>query len=275
LYGTGRIVSVDHSFYALDGFTIDGQEKLAGVPFPIDLAAVDAFKDSVQSQVSDGRLIYVGAADSAHDLTGITINNMFLNGAGGECLRLRNNAHHNAVTGSVIQYCGMYGKGGSGRATYHNGEGVYIGTSPKSTDQPMHDNDGSSYNVVARNVIRTFGSECFNVKENAHDNVFADNTCAANAEPTEFNGSNVEVRGYLNTVRNNVISESSGYSVKIASDGQRYDNGRNTVQNNRLTGSLVALKLDATSAQGPICGNVVETNSAVQGTTSRDITTPC
>jgi hypothetical protein len=113
------------------------------------------------------------------------------------------------------------------------------------------------------------------VKENAHDNVFADNTCAANAEPTEFNGSNVEVRGYLNTVRNNVISESSGYSVKIASDGQRYDNGRNTVQNNRLTGSLVALKLDATSAQGPICGNVVETNSAVQGTTSRDITTPC
>jgi hypothetical protein len=139
LYGTGRIVSVDHSFYALDGFTIDGQEKLAGVPFPIDLAAVDAFKDSVQSQVSDGRLIYVGAADSAHDLTGITINNMFLNGAGGECLRLRNNAHHNAVTGSVIQYCGMYGKGGSGRATYHNGEGVYIGTSPKSTDQPMHD----------------------------------------------------------------------------------------------------------------------------------------
>ena len=36
---------------------------------------------------------------------------MFLNGAGGECVRLRNNAHDNAITDSVIQYCGMLGKG--------------------------------------------------------------------------------------------------------------------------------------------------------------------
>ena len=108
---------------------------------------------------------------------------MFLNGAGGECVRLRNNAHDNVITDSVIQYCGMYGKGdGDDRAEYHNGEGVYIGTSPKSDDQPMHDNDTSSHNVVTRNIIRTFGSECFNIKENAHDNVFEDNVCSGNAE---------------------------------------------------------------------------------------------
>ena len=105
---------------------------------------------------------------------------MFLNGAGGECVRLRNNAHDNTITDSVIQYCGMFGKGdGEERAAYHNGEGVYIGTSPESDDQPMSANDTSSHNVVARNIIRTFGSECFNVKENAHDNVFEDNDCAA------------------------------------------------------------------------------------------------
>jgi Right handed beta helix region/Protein of unknown function (DUF1565) len=276
LHGTGRVVSINHSYYVLDGFTVDGQAKLANVAFPTDLAAIDAFKDSVQPQVSDSRLIYVGADDSSHDLTGITIDDMFLSGAGGECVRMRNNAHDNAVISSVIQYCGMHGKGGgSKRATYHNGEGVYIGTSPKSTDQPMHDNDGSSFNVVARNVIKTFGSECFNVKENAHNNVFADNTCAANAEPAEFNGSNVELRGYLNTVRNNVISDSSGYSVKIASDGQRYNNRGNTVQNNRLTGSLVALKLDAAATQGLICGNIVETKTAVQAEAPPDITAPC
>jgi hypothetical protein len=276
LYGTGRIVSVDHSYYVLDGFTIDGQEKLADVVFPTDAAVIDSFKDSVQPQVSDGRLIYIGADDGSRELTGITIDDMFLNGAGGECVRMRNNAHHNAVTNSVIQYCGLHGKGGGGkRATYHNGEGVYIGTSPKSTDQPMHDNDGSSFNVVAGNVIRTFGSECFNVKENAHDNVFADNTCAANTEPVEFNGSNVELRGYLNTVRNNVISDSRGYSVKIASDGERYDNGGNSVENNRLTGSLVGLKLDAVAPQGRICGNTVETTTVVEAEAPRDITAPC
>jgi hypothetical protein len=229
----------------------------------------------VQPQVSDGRLIYVGAADGSRDLTGITINNMFLSSAGGECVRLRNNANHNAVTGSVIQYCGMHGKGGSNRATYHNGEGVYIGTSPKSTDQPMHGNDGSAFNLVAGNIIRTFGSECFNVKENAHDNLFADNTCAANAEPAQSGGSNVELRGPLNTVRNNLISDSTGYSVKIAGDGQDYDISANTVQHNRLSGSLVALRLDTTAPQGPICGNVVETRTTVQGDGRLDITAPC
>src|SRR6185436_13172569 len=32
VYGTGRIVSIDHSWITLDGFTIDGQERLATTP---------------------------------------------------------------------------------------------------------------------------------------------------------------------------------------------------------------------------------------------------
>ena len=211
VYGTGRVVSVNHSYYTFDGFTIDGQEKLAGTAYPTDLAAVTAFKNRVQPQVADGRLIYIGAADDTRDLTGITIHNMFLNGAGGECVRLRNNAHDNAITDSVIQYCGMFGKGDDDeRAKYHNGEGVYIGTSPNSDSQPMHANDGSSRNLVARNTIRTFGSECFNVKENAHDNVLEDNVCSDNTESAEFDGSNIELRGHSNVVRNNEISDSAG-----------------------------------------------------------------
>jgi hypothetical protein len=80
LYGTGRVVRIDHSHYVLDGFTIDGQEKLANVPFPIDLAAIEAFKNSVQPQVSAGRLVYVRADDNSHDVTGVRINDMFLSG---------------------------------------------------------------------------------------------------------------------------------------------------------------------------------------------------
>ena len=45
------MISVDHSHYMFDGFTIDGQEELADTPFPTDLATIDAFKDSVQSKV--------------------------------------------------------------------------------------------------------------------------------------------------------------------------------------------------------------------------------
>jgi hypothetical protein len=240
---------------------------------------MNGFKDRVQNDVADGRLVYVGADDHARDLTGITLTNMFLSGAGGECVRLRNNAHDNTITDSVIQYCGLHGKGdGEKRAVYHNGEGVYIGTSPNSGDQPMHDDDGSSHNVVTRNVIRTFGSECFNVKENAHDNVFDDNVCVGNTESLDHDGSNVELRGFANVVRNNQISESAGVSVKISADGRKYDKGGNIVENNRISGSAAALMLDSEAAQGPMCGNVVSTASVVDSdddTAPADITSPC
>ena len=64
LYGTDRVLSVNNSHYTFDGFTIDGQEELASVPFPTELGAIDRFKNGVQPQVADGRLIYVGAAST-------------------------------------------------------------------------------------------------------------------------------------------------------------------------------------------------------------------
>jgi Right handed beta helix region len=279
VYGTGRVVSVNHSYYTFDGFTIDGQEKLAGTAYPTDLAAVTAFKNRVQPQVADGRLIYIGAADDTRDLTGITIHNMFLNGAGGECVRLRNNAHDNAITDSVIQYCGMFGKGDDDeRAKYHNGEGVYIGTSPNSDSQPMHADDGSSRNLVARNTIRTFGSECFNVKENAHDNVLEDNVCSDNTESAEFDGSNIELRGHSNVVRNNEISDSAGVNIKIRSDSKKFDRGGNVVENNRISGGAAVFMLDSAVPQGRMCGNRVTTKTLTlddDGGPVGDITAPC
>jgi Right handed beta helix region len=279
VYGTGRVVSVNHSYYTFDGFTIDGQEKLAATAYPTDLAAVTAFKNRVQPQVADGRLIYIGAADDTRDLTGITIHNMFLNGAGGECVRLRNNAHDNAITDSVIQYCGMFGKGDDDeRAKYHNGEGVYIGTSPNSDSQPMHANDGSARNLVARNTIRTFGSECFNVKENAHDNVLEDNVCSDNTESAEFDGSNIELRGHSNVVRNNEISDSAGVNIKIRSDSKKFDRGGNVVENNRISGGAAVFMLDSAVPQGRMCGNRVTTKTLTlddDGEPVGDITAPC
>ena len=277
LFGTGRVFSINNSYYTLDGFTIDGQEKLAKTPFPLDLSKVNAFKDKVQPSVADGRLIYIGAAEKVRDTTGVTISNMFLSGAGGECVRLRNNAHGNTVTTSVIQYCGMFGKAGNtDRAAYHNGEGVYIGTSPKSKNQPMSTNDASSNNIVTKNIIRTFGSECFDVKENAHDNVFEQNLCSANAESTEYKGSNVELRGYLNTVRGNRFSDSAGYNVKIESDNGKYDNGGNSLENNLLSGSPTdGIRLESTARQGPICGNVMQSPNPDDGELPGDPSAAC
>jgi hypothetical protein len=276
VYGTGRILSVNHSYYRFEGFTIDGQEQLANTPFPTDLGAIDAWKDSVQPQVQDSRLIYIGADENSRDLTGITVTNMFLSGGGGECVRIRNNAHDNAVTDSVIQYCGMFGKeDDDDRAAYHNGEGVYVGTSPNSGDQPLAEGDGSANNLVARNVIRTYGSECFNVKENAHDNVFENNTCSDNAETLENSGSNIELRGYNNIIRNNTISDSAGFGLKIASE-DKFDKGGNVFENNRMAGAVIALELDTDLPQGKMCGNTVAAQALVaEDEPLTDLSKPC
>jgi hypothetical protein len=283
LYGTGRIVNIDHSYYVLEGFTIDGQERLDGAQLPTDLGAIDAFKDGVQPQIEDSKLIYIGSADTATDVTGITIRDMFLTEAGTECVRLRNNANGNTIADSVIQYCGLRaGRTGGDddddeRFAYHNGEGVYIGTSPKSDNQPMADNDTSSNNVITGNVIRTFGSECLDVKENAHDNVFENNECSANTEPRRFNGSNVELRGHGNVVRGNTITDSAGWNIKIQSDDEDdYDNGGNVVENNTLAGAAAeAVRIGSDARQGAMCGNRVTASAPVDGPSPGDITAPC
>jgi hypothetical protein len=281
LYGTGRIVNIDHNHYTLEGFTIDGQERLDGTQLPADLASIGPFKDGVQSQLEDSKLVYIGSSDTTRDVTGTTIRNMFLTEAGTECVRLRNNANGNTIVDSVIQYCGLVGstddEDDDDRFPYHNGEGVYIGTSPESDSQPMHENDTSSNNVVAGNIIRTFGSECLDVKENAHDNVFEDNQCSANTEPREWGGSNVELRGHDNVVRGNVIADSAGWNVKIQSDDEDdYDNGGNSLENNTLSGSAAEpVRIGTDAPQGAFCGNSVTAAEPVDGTSPGDITAPC
>jgi hypothetical protein len=281
LYGTGRIVNIDHNHYTLEGFTIDGQERLDGAQLPTDLASIGPFKDGVQGQLEDSKLIYIGSSDTTRDVTGTTVRNMFLTEAGTECVRLRNNANGNAIVDSVIQYCGLLGStdedDDDDRFPYHNGEGVYIGTSPNSDSQPMHENDTSSNNRVSGNVIRTFGAECLDVKENAHANVFEGNECSANTEPREFNGSNVELRGHDNVVRGNVIADSAGWNVKIQSDDEDdYENGGNAVEDNTLSGSAAeAVRIGTDAPQGAFCGNQVTAVQPVDGTSPGDITAPC
>jgi hypothetical protein len=260
LYGKGRIISVDHSYYVFDGFTIDGVEKLKGRQLPDDLSAITEFKRSVAKEVEDSKLIYVGASDQSRDITGVEIRNMFLNGGGGECIRLRNNSYDNVIADSVIQYCGMFGKHSKDvdRFEFHNGEGVYIGTSPKSDKQPMHENDPSSGNRITGNIIRTYGSECFNVKENAHDNVFENNECFGNAEPAEYDGSNIELRGHNNIIRNNTISGSEGVAIKLQSDKSEYDKGGNVIEGNKISDVAGAFQIETEAEQGRMCGNDVQ-----------------
>jgi methionine-rich copper-binding protein CopC len=262
LYGLGgRVFSIDHSYYTLTGFTIDGQQNIARSEYPnvTSLSQIEAFKNSVQAKAVNSKLVYVGASTTSADIVGTTISNMFLNGSGGECVRFRNRAANSLIVDSVIQWCGMRASGSGDQYTYHNAEGVYIGTSPKSTDQPFAANDTSNNIVVRNSTINTYGSECLEVKENANRNRLENSDCGWNDEPSTFQGSNVELRGDHNTVLGSRLSQSRSWNLKLASDSTTYDKGGNTAQGTTFSGAATYPIVDKQTGSGPFCGNTIPT----------------
>jgi hypothetical protein len=258
LYGLGgRVFSIDHSYYTLTGFTIDGQQNIARSEYPnvTSLSQIAAFKNSVQAKAVNSKLVYVGASTTSADIVGTTISNMFLNGSGGECVRFRNRAANSLIVDSVIQWCGMRASGSGDQYTYHNAEGVYIGTSPKSTDQPFAANDTSNNIVVRNSTINTYGSECFEVKENANRNRLENSDCGWNDEPLANQGSNVELRGDHNTVLGSRLSQSRSWNLKLASDSTTYDKGGNTAQGTTFSSAATYPIVNKQTGSGPFCGN--------------------
>jgi hypothetical protein len=277
LYGAGRVFTINNSYIRLKGFTINGEQSLLPVAHPTVLADVTAFKNSIQAQVVDSSLVFIGAAATARFLTGNVLDDMFLTDAGGTCVRLRNGAHGNTIVNSTIQWCGMYGKYvGSAVYAYHNGEGVYLGTSPKSVGDPMYASDTTSYNTIEHNVINTFGTECLDVKENARSNAFLNNTCSGNTESPADYGSDVELRGYNNSVVGNTIRDSLGDGLKLSADGPTNPQGGNLVQGNVFSGvSGSPIRNDQIKAQGLFCGNSFGVVDYLHGKTVGAATLAC
>jgi hypothetical protein len=262
LFGTTRVMAIKNSYYTLRGFAIDGQEQVENryplAAWPTQMSRIGEFKASVAPLVSNDRLIYIDSGSGRAGVTGTIVDHMTLAGAGGECIRIRDNAADNIVENSTIRYCGMYPQVTADAFTYHNGEGVYIGTSPKSTALPGYSDDQSNGNIITGDVITTYGSECFDVKENSYRNVLSSSLCADNTEPGQDQGSNVELRGYANTVDNDQLSASAGYGLKIAADTAATDLGRNNVMTGIFSGQAAGALYDASSAPaGRSCGNVV------------------
>ncbi|MBL8158848.1 DUF1565 domain-containing protein [Candidatus Saccharibacteria bacterium] len=273
-------IDINHSYYTLKGFTVEGQKNIAHTEYPATPAEARSFKDEVQGRAVNSKAVYIGASSDSRDITGVRIDDMYIHGSGGECVRLRNNAFNNTISNSTIEWCGMYGGGNDvDQYKYHNAEGVYVGTSRKSTSQPMYENDSSSGNVISNTTIRTFGSECFNVKENAHSNVMTGSVCMYNDEPSaSFAGSNIEFRGHNNRVENTIIEGSRGYNVKLRSDTADDDLGGNSVKNSSFkdwTGSAINSTQNS-ATMGEFCGNTFSgTAPILTGNSVGDPTAAC
>jgi hypothetical protein len=219
-----------------------------------------AFKDANQASIVDSRPIYVSSPVAAGAITNVAISNMTISGSGGECVRMRNTSY-SSITNSTISFCGLTAKQTDGAYLYHNGEGIYIGTSPKA-GTPV---DDSSFNTMTGNKINTFGSECLDVKENAHDNTFSNNDCGFNIEPAAYYGSNIELRGHHNTIDNNRILHSVAVGVKLKSDSVALGQGYNSVTNNYYGDQRSYSVRNEQVNLGSVCGNQVPTGATWMG----------
>ncbi len=266
----GIALVINSNYWDVSGFTINGQpgypDNQHTYTTSTSRAAVDSFKTAHQSNFNSTKLLYVGQAHSGtHD---IHISDMWFSDSGGECVRFRENAHAILLEDSQIQYCGLFKKKINGY-NYHNGEGVYVGTSPKSTGEQGFANDTTNNVTVQNNTIWTWGTECGEFKENEHDNLFTGNKCAHSEEPVTSSGSILETRGGNNMISNNTFENANDWGARVAADNGDTAGG-NKFENNSWDGYTDAGAKDyisegANVAGAVYCGNMATNPSSTFG----------
>lgn len=253
LHGVGKTsiaFLVNHSYYTLVGFTIDG---LHGDP-----TKVKGYTD---------KLLYVQGHQPRKGVTGLHVLHMTFKNAGGECVRLRYFAQHNEIAYSTILNCGRMdfqfaseGKNSEGKNSEgKNGEGIYVGTSSTQWHDgknPTADPDETTDNWIHHNVINTQGSECVDIKEGAHNNLVEYNNCTGQRDP---NGGGLDARGDNNIFRFNLVYDNLGVGIRLGGhkvDGVEYGKN-NEVYNNALAHNQGGGVNIVVGPQVSICGNAL------------------
>jgi len=236
IYGDGnRIIEIYHDFITLKGFQVNGQWGVGN--------SKEHYRD---------KLIYVIGKDPKKGVQGLKIDNLLVQNAGGECIRLRYFAKNNEISNSIIRNCGIYdfrfGAGGK------NGEGIYIGTAPEQladgrnlTDDP----DVSANNHIHHNLIETYGNECVDIKESSINNIVEHNTCRAQKDP-ESGG--FDSRGNNNIFRYNIVENTVGSAIRLGGDTSK-DGINNHVYGNVFRDNDAGPLNVQRMPQGRICGN--------------------
>ena len=232
--GSTRVIQVSHSFIELRGFTIDGKH------------AAREEKKSYRD-----KLLYVMSETAGQGVQGVRVIGMNLRNGGGECLRLRYQARNNEVAHSNFENCGVhdfrFNDGGK------NGEGVYIGTSPKQLGKwgaPDRSVDQSSGNWIHHNSFNTRGNECVDIKEGSSGNVVEKNRCTGQRDK---NSAGLDSRGSGNVFRYNRVSDSKGAGVRLGGHGN--EGVANQVYGNTFVRNEVGGVKVMRGPQAHICGN--------------------
>ena len=250
----GRIIEVQSSNVELNGFTVDGF-------WNVSQNAKSSYRD---------KLVYIQSPVAGQGLSNITITNMSLMNAGGECVRIKYLAHDILIKGNVITNCGIYDfvykDGGK------NGEGIYIGTAPEQLSKnPSKVNDATYRIRVSRNKITTNGNECVDIKEGSYGIIVDYNLCSGQLDPES---AGMDSRGNRNIFRYNTVFNNTGAAFRLGGDTLA-DGIQNSVYGNHIYGNNFGILKAMRQPQGAICNNWGTDNGIKQGTYKFNAQKPC
>lgn len=238
--GGARIIEINHDYITLEGFTVDG---LSG--------------SSKKAKDYRDKLIYAVGKKAKDGVKELRIENMLIQNAGGECIRLRYFAEKNEIAHSTIKNCGahdfVFDDGGK------NGEGIYIGTAPEQRNDgknPTKDKDVSKNNWVHHNTFDTQGNECVDIKEDSRENIVEHNSCTGQKDK---DSGGMGSRGNENVFRYNQIFGNRGAGIRLGGDIKEYGINNfiyeNVIRDNQAGGIKLQRK-----PQAKICKNTFSNN---------------
>ncbi|CAM9421254.1 unnamed protein product, partial [Ascophyllum nodosum] len=210
----GTCVEINHDYYVLDDFTIDGKIREPGHKgemkecFRAKCLAIRGVRPHRALTKENGDR-YVSAVD------GCVVKNMKIYNCGGEGIRLRyfvtnTTIYHNRIT-STGRYDFIDGECCDGGKK--NGEGIYMGTSSKQWHQnPSDEPDISRFNHIYENYIDTHGNECVDVKEGTVDTIIETNYCTGQLD--EDSGG-IDSRANDCIIRYNKVVGCKGAGVRL------------------------------------------------------------
>jgi hypothetical protein len=253
--GKGRMVEIRHSHIEISNLTLDGK-------------SADVITDYKRQYRNI--LLYVMGITAPQGLTDVKVTDVSFRNAGSECVHMKYFAHHNEITNSSFEDCGIfdfvYNEGGK------NGEAIYIGTAPEQIAQnanPSYDPDASNHNWIHHNTMNTRGNECVDIKEAAAFNIIEHNDCTGQKDP---NSGGMDSRGDSNIFRNNKIYDNAGAGVRLGGDAYT-DGVDNQIYDNELIDNRYsAIKLEAWP-QTKICGNSISGSVLVRGDAANELST--
>jgi hypothetical protein len=228
--GQHRCLELSHSWFRIDGLTIQGGTSNLYLVGP-----------------STG--VYV------HDVK--IVNSTFRGRSGtGECIRVKYQAFNVEIANNDIADCGL----GKCCSSSKSGEGIYIGTAPEqlADKNPSPERDRTHDVWIHHNVIHPY-NECVDIKEASFAILVEHNTCGGQRDPESGAfGSRGGRPGEGNTFRFNTIENALGACVRFGGDADPDGTG-NAFHDNvcRDIGGEYGVKQMRTP-QGPVCGNRFE-----------------